>query len=305
MLLPQISRCILAIPNGIKDVTHFCSNRVVLEKPTVASTRETLVAPESTPKVNETEKLWHYKDPSEKIQGPFSMAQLRKWSKNGYFPAGLKIWRKSDKEDDAVVLNDARTVGRRDIANFPSPTPNKGTTGWTGGQTGSHAGPSRNEGLQSPTPNSAHVVGASVSPLVPSGNKEANYFGSSRWVAPPNNSMTPQMVQSVSGQNPQGWSGGPPQNLQPNLQPNMPQEQWGQFPFPVTQLNMQQVQLQLQPPQPTQSNVNWGAMVLTPNMGWVAPNWYSNKCTSSRLRKDMGFGKDMAITFVLLRVIKE
>ncbi|GJX73684.1 hypothetical protein Tco_0312279 [Tanacetum coccineum] len=123
---------------------------------------------------------------------------------------------------------------RRDIANFPSPTPNKGTTGWTGGQTGSHAGPSGNEGLQSPTPNSAHV--------------------------------------SVSGQNLQGWSGGPPHNLQPNLvmnmaglqqlaynqwggvpnmvqntsnlvgnmqQPNMPQEQWGQFPFPVTQPNMQ------------------------------------------------------------------
>ncbi|GKD05445.1 hypothetical protein Tco_1180419, partial [Tanacetum coccineum] len=40
-------------------------------------------------------------------------------------------------------------------------------------------------------------------------------------VAPPNNSMTPQMVQSVSGQNPQGWSGGPPQNLQPNLVMNM------------------------------------------------------------------------------------
>nr|GEV95158.1 zinc finger CCCH domain-containing protein 19-like [Tanacetum cinerariifolium] len=350
-----------------RGLDPFLQQSAVLEKPTVASTRETPVAPESTPKVNETEKMWHYKDPSEKIQGPFSMAQLRRWNKNGYFPAGLKIWRKSDKEDDAVVLNDAlegkftvinpRTVShgaqisninhtpdsRRDFAGFPSPTPNKGTTGWTGGQAGSHAGPSGNDGLQSPTPNSAHVIGASVSPLVPGGNKEANSFGSdgfstfqphdlsnpvplavapqnseqgiqysvqSSQVAPPNNSMTPQMVQSVSGQNPQGWSGGPPQNLQPNLvmnmaglqqlaynqwggvpnmvqntslvgnmqQPNMPQEQWGQFPFPVTQLNMQQPQpqpqpqLQSQPPQPTQSNVSWGTMVPTPNMGWVAPN---------------------------------
>ncbi|GKA05444.1 zinc finger CCCH domain-containing protein 19-like protein [Tanacetum coccineum] len=141
----------------------FLQPPIVSEKPTVASTRETPVAPESTPKVNESEKMWHYKDPSEKIQGPFSMAQLRKWNKNGYFPAGLKIWRKSDKEDDAIVLNDAlegkftvinpRTVShgaqishinpapdsRRDLANFPSPTPNKGTTGWTGGQAGSHS----------------------------------------------------------------------------------------------------------------------------------------------------------------------
>ncbi|GKC04826.1 zinc finger CCCH domain-containing protein 19-like protein [Tanacetum coccineum] len=294
----------------------FLQPPIVSEKPTVASTRETPVAPESTPK-------------------------LRKWNKNGYFPASLKIWRKSDKEDDAIVLNDALEVDVY-LANFPSPTPNKGTTGWTGGQAGSHSGPSGNEGLQSPTPNSAHVVGTSVSPLVPGGNKETNSFGSSGFstfqphdlsnpvplavapqnieqgiqysvqssqVAPPNNSMTPQMVQSVSGQNPQGWSGAPPQNLQPNLvmnmaglqqlaynqwggvpnmvqntnlvgnmqQPNMPQEQWGQFPFPVTQPNMQQPQqaqpqLQPLPPQPTQSNVNWGAMVPTPNMGWVAPN---------------------------------
>ncbi|KAM0934618.1 putative chromatin regulator PHD family [Dioscorea sansibarensis] len=59
------------------------------------------------PVVNETEKIWHYKDPSGKIQGPFSMAQLRKWSTTGYFPEKLRIWKTSEKQDDAILLSDA------------------------------------------------------------------------------------------------------------------------------------------------------------------------------------------------------
>nr|XP_043633183.1 zinc finger CCCH domain-containing protein 19-like [Erigeron canadensis] len=158
----------------------FVQQPIILEKPSVPSPRGTPAAPESAPKVNETEKMWHYKDPSEKIQGPFTMVQLRKWSKNGYFPAGLKIWRKSDKEDDGILLSDAldgkfplfdlrtsqdghilnhdRSHGQSqlrnrdtiekpnlklsdDIAKLPSPTPTIATTVWTGGQAGSQAGP--------------------------------------------------------------------------------------------------------------------------------------------------------------------
>lgn len=59
------------------------------------------------PVVNETEKIWHYKDPSGKIQGPFSMAQLRKWSTTGYFPEKLRIWKTSEKQDDSILLSDA------------------------------------------------------------------------------------------------------------------------------------------------------------------------------------------------------
>ncbi|KAF3784804.1 Zinc finger CCCH domain-containing protein 19 [Nymphaea thermarum] len=55
----------------------------------------------------DTEKMWHYSDPSGKIQGPFSMVQLRKWSTTGYFPSDLRIWRTSEKQEDAVLLNDA------------------------------------------------------------------------------------------------------------------------------------------------------------------------------------------------------
>ncbi|KAI3745109.1 hypothetical protein L1987_58211 [Smallanthus sonchifolius] len=311
----------------------FVQQPIILEKPSVASPS---IAAESAPKINESEKMWHYKDPSEKIQGPFSMVQLRKWSKNGYFPVGLKIWRKSDKEDDGILLTDAlegkSTVvdlraasqdgqsltrdnlardSRHEPAKFPSPTPNKGTIGWTAGQTGSLTGPSL------PSPNNSHLIAC--------GNKDGNLSGSicvstntvsvavavsvepqnvdqcvqnsvqsselGQPVAPPDSNMQPQMVQSVTGQNPQGW----PQNMQPNpslsmtgLQPlvynqwtgvpNMvqnpvgnflpaPQEPWAQqFPFPVNQPNMQQ------PPQQMQPNVNWGAMAANPNMGWVGPN---------------------------------
>ncbi|KAG2323151.1 hypothetical protein Bca52824_016364 [Brassica carinata] len=43
-------------------------------------------------KPNESDKVWHYKDPSGKVQGPFSMVQLHKWNNTGYFPAKLEIW---------------------------------------------------------------------------------------------------------------------------------------------------------------------------------------------------------------------
>ncbi|CAN4118067.1 unnamed protein product [Withania somnifera] len=62
---------------------------------------------EASIKINEAEKLWHYKDPSGKIQGPFSMVQLRKWSNTGYFPADLKIWRSLYKQEDSILLTDA------------------------------------------------------------------------------------------------------------------------------------------------------------------------------------------------------
>ncbi|GLU02832.1 hypothetical protein SLE2022_200670 [Rubroshorea leprosula] len=61
----------------------------------------------SAGQINETEKMWHYQDPSGKVQGPFSMVQLRKWNKNGYFPADLRIWRKSESQDDSILLTDA------------------------------------------------------------------------------------------------------------------------------------------------------------------------------------------------------
>ncbi|CAA2935271.1 zinc finger CCCH domain-containing 19 [Olea europaea subsp. europaea] len=62
---------------------------------------------ETAVKINETEKVWHYKDPSGKVQGPFSMVQLHKWNNTGYFPVDLRIWRTTLEQEDPILLSDA------------------------------------------------------------------------------------------------------------------------------------------------------------------------------------------------------
>uniref|UniRef100_A0A0D9XFY3 Zinc finger CCCH domain-containing protein 19 n=1 Tax=Leersia perrieri TaxID=77586 RepID=A0A0D9XFY3_9ORYZ len=57
--------------------------------------------------INESEKIWQYVDPTGKIQGPFSILQLRKWNSSGYFPPNLKIWKSTEKQDDSILLTDA------------------------------------------------------------------------------------------------------------------------------------------------------------------------------------------------------
>ncbi|XP_022896042.1 zinc finger CCCH domain-containing protein 19 isoform X1 [Olea europaea var. sylvestris] len=61
---------------------------------------------ETAVSINETEKVWHYKDPSGKVRGPFSMTQLHKWNNTGYFPADLRIWR-TTLEQEPILLTDA------------------------------------------------------------------------------------------------------------------------------------------------------------------------------------------------------
>lgn len=61
----------------------------------------------SVAKISETEKIWHYKDPSGTVQGPFSMVQLRKWSNTGYFPTSLTVWKTTEGPDDSMLLTDA------------------------------------------------------------------------------------------------------------------------------------------------------------------------------------------------------
>ncbi|KFK21926.1 hypothetical protein AALP_AAs40419U000100 [Arabis alpina] len=65
------------------------------------------VVPQPVPKSNETEKIWHYKDPSGRVQGPFSMAQLCKWNNSGYFPAKLEVWKTMESPWDSILLTDA------------------------------------------------------------------------------------------------------------------------------------------------------------------------------------------------------
>ncbi|KAL8151987.1 hypothetical protein V2J09_021795 [Rumex salicifolius] len=54
----------------------------------------------------EFEKIWHYQDPSGRIQGPFFMVQLRKWNSDGYFPVDLRIWRIDESQDKSMLLTD-------------------------------------------------------------------------------------------------------------------------------------------------------------------------------------------------------
>lgn len=54
---------------------------------------------------SETEKLWHYRDPSGHIQGPFSMMQLRRWNKTGLFPPDMRVWI-SDEHNESILLSD-------------------------------------------------------------------------------------------------------------------------------------------------------------------------------------------------------
>lgn len=55
---------------------------------------------------SDTSKLWHYRDPSGRIQGPFSVMQLRKWNKSGLFPLDMRIWT-DDEHDDSILLTNA------------------------------------------------------------------------------------------------------------------------------------------------------------------------------------------------------
>ncbi|RDX66272.1 Zinc finger CCCH domain-containing protein 19, partial [Mucuna pruriens] len=97
-----------SLESGAKNIQPL-----VTSEPFSTAVLEASVTPSSagiTPpavKINETEKMWHYQDPSGKVQGPFSMVQLRKWSNTGYFPADLRIWRTTEKQDDSILLKDA------------------------------------------------------------------------------------------------------------------------------------------------------------------------------------------------------
>lgn len=86
------------------------------------------VIPETTSPTTEgsedTKKIWHYKDPTGKIQGPFSMVQLKKWNTTGYFPVDMRIWRTSENED-SVLLTDA-LIGKfdKDLPQWEPPQSN-------------------------------------------------------------------------------------------------------------------------------------------------------------------------------------
>jgi hypothetical protein len=96
-----------SLDGGVKNVKPL-----VTSEPFSTTVSEAATAPSSAGiaapavKINESEKIWHYQDPSGKVQGPFSITQLRKWNNTGYFPSDLKIWKTTDRQDESILLTD-------------------------------------------------------------------------------------------------------------------------------------------------------------------------------------------------------
>ncbi|GAB2287194.1 hypothetical protein Dimus_021577 [Dionaea muscipula] len=56
------------------------------------------------PVIRTDEAVWHYVDPQGSVQGPFSMASLKRWSDAEYFPPDFKVWRTGQSQAEAVLL---------------------------------------------------------------------------------------------------------------------------------------------------------------------------------------------------------
>ncbi|XP_074286221.1 zinc finger CCCH domain-containing protein 19-like isoform X2 [Silene latifolia] len=128
---------------------HYGMRSSMSESPSISS-----FAGQTGLNISETEKIWQYRDPTGKVQGPFSMTQLRKWNSTGYFPNDLRIWRISRSDNDYVLLTDL-LAGRLDeevlvVKNVPTSIDTSKLTGnsHSSGNVGIYDSPS----LSSPTP---------------------------------------------------------------------------------------------------------------------------------------------------------
>ncbi|XP_051140700.1 zinc finger CCCH domain-containing protein 44 [Andrographis paniculata] len=108
-----------AIEVNITNLKAGGKNDQDVQQRTGLETSTTTASVEHSPANNiETEKLWHYRDPNGKIQGPFSMLQLRKWNRTGLFPPDMRIWT-NHEQYDSLLLMDA-LIGHLHGASEPS-----------------------------------------------------------------------------------------------------------------------------------------------------------------------------------------
>ncbi|XP_072961935.1 uncharacterized protein [Typha angustifolia] len=123
-----------------KSQTSVSSSEVGVTKPgqpydVTIETTPSLSAMGSVPSnIGETDKVWHYKDPAGHIQGPFSIAQLGKWS--SYFPCDLRIWLMFENPEKSVLLANVLPRFQKDSPkqepqhnNFLQPTSLAGLSG--------------------------------------------------------------------------------------------------------------------------------------------------------------------------------
>ncbi|KAG8092251.1 hypothetical protein GUJ93_ZPchr0012g19510 [Zizania palustris] len=74
----------------------------------------------------EPEKVWHYKDPSGNVQGPFTLLQLSKWA--AYFPRDLRIWLTFEGEDNSLLLSEVLSKQQKDFIQLASVIDNNKST---------------------------------------------------------------------------------------------------------------------------------------------------------------------------------
>ncbi|XP_010919390.1 uncharacterized protein [Elaeis guineensis] len=170
---------------------------------------------------NENDKVWHYQDPAGIVQGPFSMAQLRKWNK--FFPPDLRIWLTTEKQENSVLLMDAlksqnglpqqdtQHNGHLQPANFAGPKGNRDSkyeggwrgannSTWVGMQNGSNWSVSQNNATFSTAGNTLANAGrwATQSANLSALEMEA-VKGNDAWFGQPNGQRSPRSTAPFSG----------------------------------------------------------------------------------------------------------
>ncbi|ONL92857.1 Zinc finger CCCH domain-containing protein 19 [Zea mays] len=78
----------------------------------------------------EPEKVWHYKDPSGNVQGPFTLLQLSNWT--SYFPRDLRVWLTFESEERSLLLTEVLSKQQKDFTQAASHTSSKATLVGTG-----------------------------------------------------------------------------------------------------------------------------------------------------------------------------
>uniref|UniRef100_A0A0E0NNP1 Zinc finger CCCH domain-containing protein 44 n=1 Tax=Oryza rufipogon TaxID=4529 RepID=A0A0E0NNP1_ORYRU len=95
----------------------------------VKSTRCETTSPSSHGVVSsdmEPEKVWHYKDPSGNVQGPFTLVQLSKWT--SYFPRDMRVWLTFESEERSLLLTEVLSKQPKDFGQPASVTTSSKST---------------------------------------------------------------------------------------------------------------------------------------------------------------------------------
>ncbi|KAK9678748.1 hypothetical protein RND81_11G231100 [Saponaria officinalis] len=102
--VPKIdSRTDTSVVSSDHGVTTNGSNSQAASDQSIPNSRGMVLVSD----ISELEKIWHYRDPAGKVQGPFCMLQLRKWDSSGFFPSDLRVWKNTETYDRSILLTDA------------------------------------------------------------------------------------------------------------------------------------------------------------------------------------------------------